>query len=75
MLDQGKTYRGSILPLLLAFAVLGALATLALMRLLRRKVGWGGGHDQEQGLGGLGLELEEEVVEMGPVPVAVQVRA
>lgn len=67
MLDQGRTYRGSILPLLLTFALLGAGATLALMRLLRRKLD----DDMTEG-----LEVEMVGVgQEGPAPVVVAVEA
>jgi hypothetical protein len=56
MLDQGKSYRGSVLPVLLSFALLGAMATLVLMRLLRRKIDGGGG------TGGLELRMQEELL-------------
>lgn len=59
MLDQGKTYRGSVLPMLLSFALLGAGATVALMRLLRRKLDAASALPQRNDAG-----LERELVEM-----------
>ncbi len=69
MLDQGKTYRGSVLPMLLGFALLAVLATLFLMRLLKRKV-------EAEAATAWAVEREQEVELAVPPPppmAAVQV--
>jgi hypothetical protein len=69
MLDQGKTYRGSILPMLLGFALLAVVATLFLMRLLKRKV-------EAEAFAAREMEREQALeleMAVGPVPAPVAV--
>lgn len=72
MLDQGKTYRGSVLPMLLGFALLGAGATVALMRLLRRKLEAASALPQRDDAG-LERELEVEMMVVEPRPMTTVV--